>query len=151
VPWSSGRRWLSRGSSSADVRQRVQQTVRFVVARDGDTRHAERTAAVLRELGADEDLILAGLLHDRGKPSRTRLWHRIAGVLLRRFAPAVRERLARGESTFALYLDHARRGAAQAQIEGRSARVVRLIARHHESPSDADERLLARADREALP
>jgi len=31
------------------VRERVQQTVRFVVAREGDTRHAERTAAVLRE------------------------------------------------------------------------------------------------------
>jgi putative nucleotidyltransferase with HDIG domain len=151
VLWSLARHWLSRGSSSADVRERVEQTVRFVVASEGDTRHAERTAAVLRELGADEELILAGLLHDRGKPSRTKLWHRIAGVLLGRFAPVVRERLARGESTFALYLDHARRGAAQAQIEGRSARVVRLIARHHQSPNDADERLLARADREALP
>jgi putative nucleotidyltransferase with HDIG domain len=133
------------------VRERVQQTVRFVVAQEGDARHAERTAAVLRELGADEELILAGLLHDRGKPVGTRLWHRIAGVLLTRFAPRVRGRLASGESAFARYLDHARRGAAQAQIEGRSARVVHLIARHHESPRDADERLLARADREALP
>jgi hypothetical protein len=72
-------------------------------------------------------------------------------VLLDRLAPRVRERIANGESTFARYLDHARRGAAQAQIEGRSARVVRLIARHHEPPREADERLLARADREALP
>jgi putative nucleotidyltransferase with HDIG domain len=133
------------------VRERVQQTVRFVVAQEGDARHAERTAAVLRELGADEELILAGLLHDRGKPAQTRLWHRVAGVLLGRLAPRVRDRLARGESTFARYLDHARRGAAQAEIEGRPARVVRLIARHHEPPRDADERLLARADREALP
>ena len=133
------------------MRERVQQTVRFVVAQEGDARHAERTAAVLRELGADEELILAGLLHDRGKPAQTRLWHRIAGVLLGAVVPRVRGRLARGESTFARYLDHARRGAAQAQIEGRSPRVVRLIARHHEPPRDADERLLARADREALP
>jgi putative nucleotidyltransferase with HDIG domain len=133
------------------VRERVQQTVRFVVAREGDTRHAERTAAVLRELGADEELILAGLLHDRGKPTRTRLWHRVAGVILARLAPALRARIATGESTFSLYLDHARRGAAQAQLEGRSARVVRLIARHHERPRDADERLLARADHEAVP
>jgi putative nucleotidyltransferase with HDIG domain len=133
------------------VRERVQQTVRFVVAREGDTRHAERTAAVLRELGADEELILAGLLHDRGKPTDTRLWHRVAGVLLARLAPRVRDRMAHGETTFALYLDHARRGAAQAQIEGRSARVVRLIAHHHEAPRDADERLLTRADHEALP
>ena len=133
------------------MRERVQQTVRFVVADEGDARHAERTAALLRELGADEEVILAGLLHDRGKPPGTRLWHRIAGVLLARFVPRVRERLAHGESTFARYLDHARRGADQAQIEGRSARVVRLIARHHEPPRDEDERLLARADREALP
>src|SRR6266542_4393280 len=110
------RRWPSPGSFSAsDVRERVQQTVRFVIAQDGDTRHAERTAAVLRELGADEDLILAGLLHDRGKPTGTRLWHRIAGVLLARFAPGLRSRFARGESTFARYLDHARQGAAQAE------------------------------------
>ena len=133
------------------MRERVQQTVRFVVAQEGDARHAERTAAVLRELGADEEVILAGLLHDRGKPADTRLWHRIAGVLLGRIVPRVRERLSHGDSTFARYLDHARRGAAQAQIEGRSARVVRLIARHHEPPRDDDERLLARADREALP
>jgi putative nucleotidyltransferase with HDIG domain len=133
------------------VRERVQQTVHFVVAREGDARHAERTAAVLRELGADEELILAGLLHDRGKPTDTRLWHRIAGVLLARLVPRVRGRLSRGESTFARYLDHARRGAAQARIEGRSERVVRLIARHHEPPRDEDEHLLARADREALP
>jgi len=133
------------------VRERVQQTFRFVVAQEGDARHAERTAAVLRELGADEELILAGLLHDRGKPAQTRLWHRIAGVLLGRLAPRVRDRIARGESTFGRYLDHARRGAAQAEIEGRPARVVRLIARHHEPPRDDDERLLARADREALP
>ena len=131
--------------------ERVQQTVRFVVAHEGDTRHAERTAAVLRKLGADEELILAGLLHDRGKPAGTKLWHRIAGVLLERFAPRVRKRLASGESTFSLYLDHPRRGAAQAQNEGRSARVVRLIARHHERPRDDDERVLARADREAHP
>ena len=133
------------------MRERVEQTVRFVVAQEGDARHAERTAALLRELGADEELILAGLLHDRGKPAKTRLWHRIAGVLLGRLAPGLRERIARGESTFARYLDHARRGAAQAEIEGRPARIVRLIARHHEPPRDADERLLARADREALP
>lgn len=133
------------------MRERVEQTLRFAVARRGDTRHAERTAELLRELGADDELILAGLLHDCGKPTGTRLWHRVAGVLLGRLAPGLRARLARGESTFALYLDHARRGAAQAQMEGRSERVVRLIARHHEPPRDADERLLARADREALP
>ena len=35
--------------------------------------------------------------------------------------------------------------------DGASDRVVRLIARHHDRPLSEDERLLARADREALP
>jgi predicted hydrolase (HD superfamily) len=59
--------------------------------------------------------------------------------------------VARGDSTFAHYLDHARRGAEVARDEGASERVVRLIARHHQRPVTADEKLLARADREALP
>ncbi len=95
--------------------------------------------------------MLAGLLHDRAKPDGTRLWHRIAAVLLETLGPRVHARLATGDGVFARYLDHARRGAERARIEGRSERVVRLIARHHERPRDADEALLARADREAIP
>ncbi len=95
--------------------------------------------------------MLAGLLHDRAKPDGTRLWHRIAAVLLETLGPRVHARLAAGDGVFARYLDHARRGAERARIEGRSERVVRLIARHHERPRDADEALLARADREAIP
>ena len=136
---------------SAALRERVQQTWRYLASTRGDERHAERTAAILRALGADDELVLAGLLHDRAKPVDTRLWHRVAGVLLERLAPRVRARLARGESTFARYLDHARRGAELARREGRSERVVRLITTHHETPRADDDRLLARADREALP
>ncbi len=130
---------------------RVQQTVRYLGATGADERHASETARILRLLGADHELIVAGLLHDRAKPAGTRLWHRVAGVLLSRFAPFVRARLARGDSTFARYLDHARRGAELAQADGASDRVVRLIARHHDRPFTDDELLLARADREALP
>ena len=130
---------------------RVVQTWRYLAVAHGDERHAQRTADILRALGADDDLVLAGLLHDRAKPHDTQLWHRVAGVLLETFAPVLRRRYARGEGTFARYLDHARRGAELARAEGRSERLVRLIARHHESPRDADERLLARADREAMP
>ncbi len=130
---------------------RVVQTWRYLAVARGDERHAERTAEILRATGADADLVLAGALHDRAKPSGTRLWHRIAGVLLETFAPPLRTRVARGDGTMARYLDHARRGAELARAEGRSERVVRLIARHHERPRDADERLLARADREATP
>ncbi len=133
------------------VRERVLQTWRYFVTTGGDAAHADRTATILRGLGADDELVLAGKLHDRAKPSDTRLWHRIAGVLLARFAPQVRARLARGNTTFARYLDHAQRGADLARAEGRSERVVGLIARHHLPPRSEDERLLARADREALP
>jgi putative nucleotidyltransferase with HDIG domain len=133
------------------VIDRVVQTWRYLAVARGDERHAERTAERLRALGADADLIAAGMLHDRAKPSQTRLWHRVAGVLLESFAPPLHRRLARGDGTFARYLDHPRRGAELARAEGRSERVVRLIARHHERPREADERLLARADREAMP
>jgi len=132
------------------VLHRVQQTARYIGAAGGDDRHATETARILRHLGADEELVVAGLLHDAAKPANTLLWHRIAGVLLES-TPRVRARLASGDSTFARYLDHARRGAELARGDGATERVVRLIARHHQRPVTDDERLLARADREALP
>lgn len=130
---------------------RVIQTWRYVAAPRGDERHARRTGEILRALGADEELVIAGLQHDRAKPADTQLWHRIAAVLLDAVAPSQRARFASGDGTFARYLDHARRGAELARADGASERIVRLIARHHERPRDADEELLARADREALP
>jgi putative nucleotidyltransferase with HDIG domain len=133
------------------VLHRVQQTVRYLGAAGADERHAAETARLLRAMGADHEVVIAGLLHDRAKPANTLLWHRVAGVLLSRFAPRVRVRLARGDGTFARYLDHARRGAELAEREGASQRVVRLIARHHEPPRSSDDVLLARADREAIP
>jgi putative nucleotidyltransferase with HDIG domain len=129
---------------------RVQQTARYIGSAGADDRHATETARILRRLGADEELVVAGMLHDAAKPSNTLLWHRVAGVLLG-LTPRVRAKLARGDSVFARYLDHARRGAEMARDDGASERVVRLIARHHQRPMNDDERLLARADREALP
>ncbi|HET8567827.1 MAG TPA: HD domain-containing protein [Candidatus Limnocylindria bacterium] len=127
---------------------RVRQLLRFARVADADARHAERTAAILRSLGADDELVEAGRLHDLAKPSDARLWHRVAATLLPRRA---RERLSRGSGTFARYLDHPRRGADLARARGASDRVVRLIARHHETPRAEDERMLHLADREALP
>ena len=129
---------------------RVQQTARYLGSPGADDRHAMETARILRQLGADEELVVAGILHDAAKPAHTLLWHRIAAGLLG-ITPRVRTRLARGDSTFARYLDHARRGAEMARDDGASERVVRLIARHHQRPVTDDEMLLARADREALP
>ncbi len=104
---------------------RTRQTLRVVAAgASADDRHAERTAEILRRLGADDELVTAGLLHDIAKPPGTLLWHRIAGVALARFAPRVRRELARGGSTFAHYLDHAHRGADEARRRGASDRVV---------------------------
>ncbi|MGH2378483.1 MAG: HD domain-containing protein [Candidatus Limnocylindria bacterium] len=133
------------------IRHRVEQTRRYAFRSRADERHAERTAEALRALGADEELVTAGLLHDVAKPAETRLWHRIAGVLLERFAPALRRRLARGSGTLGRYLEHPRLGAEEARRRGASERVIRLIARHHERPETDDERLLQRADREAMP
>ena len=139
------------GEADVSVLDRALQTWRYLATTHGDQRHADRTAEILRALGAGDELVLAGLLHDRAKPADTRLWHRVGGVVLEWVAPPLRTRLARGDGTFARYLDHARRGADLARAEGRSDRVVRLIARHHDAPRDADERMLARADREAMP
>ncbi|MGH2499672.1 MAG: HDIG domain-containing metalloprotein [Candidatus Limnocylindria bacterium] len=133
------------------MRHRAEQTWRYALGSDADRRHAERTAEALRAVGADEELVTAGLLHDVAKPAETRLWHRIAAVLIDRFAPALRGRFARGNGVFARYLEHARLGAEEARRRGASERVIRLIARHHEPPRDEDERRLQRADREALP
>jgi len=131
---------------------RPRQTLRFVASgATGDARHADRTSEILRSLGADEELVQAGLLHDMAKPPTTRLWHRVAGVLLERFAPRVRRELSRGDSTFTRYLDHPQRGAEEARRQGASDRVVFLIAGHHAPPRSDDARLLARADHEALP
>jgi putative nucleotidyltransferase with HDIG domain len=132
--------------------ERPRQTMRFIAARGaGDARHALRTAEILRSFGADEELVGAGLLHDVAKPADTQLWHRVAGVVLERLAPRVRRELARGDSTFARYLDHARLGAEEARRRGASDRVVFLIAGHHGPPRTDDARLLALADHEALP
>lgn len=133
------------------VLHRVTQTWRYAFTSEADERHALRTAEILRAMGADDELVRAGLLHDIAKPGDTRLWHRIAAVLLERFAPVAIPRVARGSGVLARYLDHAQRGAEEARRCGASARVVSLIARHHRPPRDDDERALQRADREAMP
>ena len=133
------------------MRHRVQQTWRYAFAAEADERHAQRTAEALRRMGADEELVAAGLLHDIAKPRETRLWHRIAAVVLASLAPRVRARFGQGDGVFARYLDHARLGAEEARRRGATERVIRLIARHHDRPASDDERKLHLADREAMP
>ena len=107
-----------------------------------DRRHALATYAKLRYAGGDEELCLAGLLHDAAKPRGARLWHRVAAVL----APALGRRI--GGATMRAYLDHATEGARRARELGLGERVVLLIERHHLTPRTDDEHALALADRE---
>lgn len=130
--------------ANAEVEGALGQPERALVAAMSrpERRHALRTYARLRAVGADAELCLAGLLHDVGKPAGTRLWHRVAAVL----APGVARRV--GGPVMRAYLDHARIGAERLRELSHGERVARLVARHHEPPLDGDEAMLARADRE---
>ena len=105
-----------------------------------DRRHALVTYAALRDAGADEELCLAGLLHDMGKPREARLWHRVAAAL----SPSLTVRL----GTLArAYVAHPERGAEMARELRLSDRIVRVIGRHHQPPVDEDDRVLRNAER----
>ncbi len=94
--------------------------------------------AILRDHPAtadDPDVAVAALLHDAGKVG-TRLWHRVAYVLLQDFAPGLLRRLAPVSPHDARYpfyalREHARLGAGLAHAAGCNARVARAISQHH--------------------
>ena len=98
-----------------------------------DRRHALDVAARLAAAGHDDpDLLAAALLHDAAKGRRMRLFHRIGGVLLEAFAPAVLRRLARADPgswryPFHLYLHHADLSADLTTAAGCSPRVAAFI------------------------
>jgi HD domain len=114
-----------------------------------DRRHGLDVVATLREQGmADDDVLLAGLLHDAGK-GRTGVWTRVvfslgqaygawvwrvAGVL-----PGLRAGIGRLHA-------HAETSARLAEQAGATPRTVELI-RHQEAPVDPEAgRLLQLAD-----
>lgn len=98
-----------------------------------DRRHALDVVARLRAAGhEDRDLLAAALLHDVAKGDRLRLWHRVAGVLLDAFAPAMLRRLASPDVEswrypFHLYLHHARLSADLAEAAGCAPRTVAFL------------------------
>jgi hypothetical protein len=114
-----------------------------------DRRHGLDVMATLREQGVtDEEVLLAGLLHDAGK-GRTGVWPRVAyslgqayGAWVWRVAgvlPPMRAALDRLRA-------HAETSARLAERAGASPRTVDLI-RHQEAPVDPDAgRLLQLAD-----
>jgi hypothetical protein len=113
-----------------------------------DRRHALDVVARLRAAGhGDRDLLAAALLHDAAKGHRLRLWHRVWGVLLEAFAPALLRRLASPQvgswrHPFYLHLHHARLSADAAEAAGCSPRTVAFL---RDSPTDPADVTLAAA------
>jgi len=122
-----------------------------------DQRHGLDLVYTLSRQGYQNPALLrAALLHDVGKADSVSLWHRIAVVLLERFAPRVLHQLAsdRPESwryPFFAHLNHPSLGAQRVKETGGDRLTVELIRRHHqpvpaEGGSEVDRLLLALQD-----
>jgi hypothetical protein len=114
-----------------------------------DRRHGLDVVAYLRAEGAEDDeLLMAGLLHDAGKGPRVRLVHRVAWSLGQRYGGWIWS-LSSYLPTFRTGLGrlryHAARSADLGREAGCSARTIGLI-RHQETPTDGAGRLLLAAD-----
>lgn len=122
-----------------------------------DQEHLIRVYMALVDLGADNDTITAGLIHDVGKACakcRITVVDRGLHVILSRFAAPLYRRFAAIEVAPTLVrglhrlANHAERGALAASQAGYNDRVVYLI-RHHESGGDTHDpqlHLLRKAD-----
>jgi hypothetical protein len=105
-----------------------------------DRRHGLDVVATLRREGIDDqDLLVAGLLHDAGK-GQTGAWPRVAYALGQAYGPWV-WRLARIVPRWRAPLErlaaHAELSARLAEAAGCSPRTVGLI-RHQDAPVDPD-------------
>ena len=126
-----------------------EQVALFDAMHVADRRHGLDVVTTLRAQGVtDEEVLLAGLLHDAGKV-RTGVWPRVAYSLGQAYGPWVwrvtgilppmRRALERLHA-------HAETSARMAERAGASRRTVDLI-RHQEAPVDPDAgRLLQLAD-----
>ena len=115
-----------------------------------DKRHGLDVVATLRaEAVTDDDLLVAGLLHDAGKGPDVGLWPRVAWSLGQAYGawiPASTRRLPGFRRALDRLRDHAELSAALAASAGCSSRTVELI-RHQEDPIDPEAgQLLLRAD-----
>lgn len=105
-----------------------------------DQRHGLDVAGALVAAGhADQELLLAGVLHDCGKGRTVGLWHRVAWSLGELLGARV-TRLAGRLPGFSAALDrierHAQESATLALAAGCSVRTAELI-RHQATPVDA--------------
>ena len=125
------------------------QLVLFDAMHVADRRHGLDVVATLREQGvSDDEVLLAGLLHDAGK-GMTGVWPRVAYSLGQAYGPWI-WRVAGVLPQMHAALDrlraHAETSARLAERAGASPRTVELI-RHQEAPVDPDAgRLLQLAD-----
>jgi hypothetical protein len=105
----------------------------FATLSVADRRHALDVAGRLLAAGHDDpDVLCAALLHDAAKGHRMRLWHRVAGVLLEAFAPALLRRLPSPDPgswrhAFHLYLHHPELSAEMATAAGCAPRAAAFI------------------------
>ena len=124
----------------------------FAVMPVADRRHALDVVERLLAGGIDDrDLLSAALLHDVAKGRRTRLWHRVAGVLLEKLAPSVLRRLASPDPRswrhpFHLYLHHATLSAETALAAGCGPRVGEFIRGTADGPDARLQQALVAAD-----
>jgi hypothetical protein len=98
-----------------------------------DQRHALDVMARLRGSGqTDRDLLAAALLHDAGKGSRVRLWHRVVAVLVEAIVGSRMAGLGSSDPTswrypFYLHRHHAALSAQAALAAGCGPRVGTFI------------------------
>jgi hypothetical protein len=116
------------------------QMVLFDSMHVADRRHGLDVIATLRREGVDDqDLLVAGLLHDAGK-GQTGVWPRVAHALGQAYGPWA-WRLARILPGWRAPLErlaaHAEASADLAEAAGCSPRTVDLI-RHQDAPVDPD-------------
>ncbi len=117
-----------------------------------DRQHSLRVLRALLGQGhTDPDLLAAALLHDAGKTlggaGRLQLWHRVAAVLMRTFAPRFLGRMGRDrtmgwQQPFYVQQNHGTIGAELARRAGCSTQTVALIRRHEDPPAATDDPLL---------
>jgi hypothetical protein len=111
----------------------------FGAMHPADQRHGLDVVAALRAQGhAQDELLLAGLLHDCGKGRGLRIWHRVAWSLGERYGARTArsfERLPTFSAAFRTMRGHAARSAELAAAAGCSAATVELI-RNQAEPTD---------------